>query len=102
MEYEDDDEIEQISEERRKKAHKEFWAICMRLNREYNVRTYVRSGAPGEYPEIIESWEYCGDLRGRQICRVRHTSETICYEIATGDLQRYERKRKEDNRVHAI
>lgn len=85
------------NEEERRKALKEFYGVYRQLQKENGLRMHSSFSMYDD--GLIEIWEYQGDRRTRNVCKIQGESETECYKRATETLKRYAEiiGRKEDN-----
>lgn len=79
----------------RNQTIREFYGIYRRSQKKHNLRIHSRFSIYDD--GLIEIWEYQGDKRTRNICKVKEESETECYKRATEALISYE-KGQEKNR----
>lgn len=72
----------------RKKVIKEFYRVYRQLQKRNNLRLYSRFSIYND--NIIEIWQYKGEKRVRNICKVKEDDEIKCYKRAIEALKNYE------------
>lgn len=77
-----------------KAAIQEFYKVYRSLQKKYNLQMHSHFRIHDE--GVIEIWVYDGRIRKRCICKVKEEDETLCYQKAMQDLERYGDIRKEN------
>lgn len=75
-------------EEERSKAIAAFEQIYRSLQKKYNLRLHSVFSTGSE--NLMEIYEYIGEIKGDCICTVRDSDEVICYKKAAETLRGYE------------
>lgn len=79
---------EQKEDQERRTVIKQFYELYRRLQRKHNFRMHSRFSIYDD--GLIEIWEYKGDKRIRNICKVKEEKEVDCYKRAIETLANYD------------
>lgn len=76
-----------------REAIRQFHELYEPLRKRYGLRCHTYFSMYGE--NLIEIWEYTGEVQGRCICRASEEDETACYRMAVEDLKMYKKDRED-------
>lgn len=87
-------------EDKYKNVMKMFNDVYNPMRKKYNLRCHICTSLYAD--ALIEVWEYCGEVKGKCICRVKEKESIDCYERATEHLKQYaEMRERQERRVSA-
>lgn len=77
----------------RRIAISKFYRVYRQAQRVSNLRMHSRFSLYDD--GLIEIWEYRGEQKTRNICKIKEESETECYKRATEAVENYIKSRSE-------
>lgn len=85
-------------EDEYKEIVRKFYEIYRPLQKRYNLRYHTNFSIYKSKDDLIEIWEYSGEICGKCIVRAKETEEIDCYKRAIDGLQNYKKEREERER----
>lgn len=82
-------------EEEYKEIVGKFYEIYRPLQKKYNLRYHMHSSIYEKEDDLIEIWEYSGEIRGKCIAMAKEKKEIDCFKRAIDELENYKREREE-------
>lgn len=81
-------------EDEYKEIVRKFYEIYRPLQKRYNLRSYMHFSIYEGEDDLIEIWEYSGEIRGKCIVRAKETEGIDCYKRAIDELKNYKQERE--------
>lgn len=82
-------------EDEYKEIVRKFYEIYRPLQKKYNLRYHMHFSIYESEDDLIEIWEYSGEIRGKCIVRAKETEEIDCYKRVIDELKNYKQEREE-------